>query len=63
MIHRLLVAFILAGLLAAPASGAELRLTVKGVRSDNGEILIALYDDPKGYESALATACPRLPNS
>jgi uncharacterized protein (DUF2141 family) len=59
MIRRLLVAVILAGLSAAPALAAELRLTVKGVRSDNGEILIALYDDPKGYQSALANAATR----
>ena len=59
MIHRFLVAFVLASLVAVPALAAELRLTIKGVRSDDGEILIALYDDPKGYESALANAATR----
>ena len=37
----------------------ELRLTIKGVQSDNGEILIALYNNPEGYVSALANAATR----
>lgn len=32
-------------------SSAELRLTINGVRSARGEILIALYDDPAGFQS------------
>ncbi len=54
MIQRLLAALIVIGLLAGPASAAELRLTIKNVRSDKGEILIALYDDPKGFAHAIA---------
>lgn len=59
MIHRLLVALILTRLLADPALAAELRLTIKGVQSDNGEILIGLYNNPEGYVSALANAATR----
>ena len=59
MIRRFLAAFILASLLAGPALAAELRLTITGIRSDDGEILVALYDNPKGYESALANAAKR----
>ena len=33
------------------ALSAELRLTINGVRSARGEILIALYDDPAGFQS------------
>ena len=59
MIHRLLVALILTRLLAVPALAAELRLTIKGIQSDDGEILIALYNNPEGYVSALANAATR----
>jgi uncharacterized protein (DUF2141 family) len=41
-------------LLTIPALSAELRLTIYGVRSDSGEILVALYDNPDGFRSAIA---------
>ena len=52
-------------LLAVPTLAAELRLTIKGVRSDKGELLIALYDNADGFKSAIANAATRglLPDS
>ena len=41
------------------ALSAELRLTINGVRSARGEILIALYDDPAGFQSAIANVGKR----
>jgi uncharacterized protein (DUF2141 family) len=46
-------------LLTVPAIAAELRLTVRGIRSDDGEILIALYDSAGGFKSAIANAATR----
>jgi len=56
MIRKLLVAFVLTVLLAAPARAAELRLTISGVRSDSGELLIGIYDNADGFISAIANA-------
>jgi uncharacterized protein (DUF2141 family) len=52
-------------LLANPALAAELRITIQGVRSDAGEILIGLYDNADGFKSAIANAAKRglLPDS
>ena len=57
--------FILVTLSTVPALSAELRLTIKGVRSDSGEILVALYDSADGFRSAIANAAKRglLPDS
>ena len=56
MILRASIGLILAALLAAPAQAADLRLTVTGIRSDGGELLIGLYDNPEGYAHAIANA-------
>lgn len=56
MIRKLLAALVLTVLLAAPARAAELRLTITGVRSDSGELLIGLYDNAGGFLSAIANA-------
>lgn len=41
---------VLAVLLAgAPALAAELRLTVTGLRSDDGDVHVAIYDDPAHF--------------
>jgi len=58
-------AFIPTILLAVPTLAAELRLTIKGVCSDKGELLIALYDNADGFKSAIAHANTRglLPDS
>ena len=52
-------------LLAVPTFAADLRLTITDVRSDRGELLIALYDNPDGFRSAIANAATRglLPDS
>jgi len=59
MIKKLLAGLFLATLLAFPAPAAELRLTIKDVRSDEGELLIALYDNADGFASAIANAATR----
>jgi uncharacterized protein (DUF2141 family) len=46
-------------LLATPADAADLRLTITGIRSDVGEILIALYDNAAGFNTAIANAGTR----
>ena len=46
-------------LVAVPALAAELRLTITGVRSDKGEILIGLYDNADGFKSAIAHGATR----
>jgi uncharacterized protein (DUF2141 family) len=56
MIAMHLSGLVLAILLAVPARAAELRLTITGVRSDAGELLIGLYANPDGYASAVANA-------
>ena len=58
-------ALILVALSTVPALSAELRLTISGVRSDSGEILVALYDNADGFRSAIANAGKRglLPDS
>lgn len=57
MIVRAAIGLLVAALLAAaPAQAAELRLTVTGIRSDGGELLIGLYGTPEGYAKAIANA-------
>ena len=43
-------------LAAVKAEASELRVTVTNVRSNDGEILIGLYENAKGFEGAIATA-------
>ena len=50
---------ILVFLSTVPALSAELRLVMDGVRSDNGELLIGLYDDADGFKNAIANAGKR----
>jgi uncharacterized protein (DUF2141 family) len=54
--HNVLSTLLSSILLALPAAAAEFRLTINGVRSENGEILIALYDNEAGFLSAIANA-------
>ncbi len=56
---RVLIALLATVMLAMPATAAELRLTVNGIHSDNGEILIALFDNPAGFQSAISNAAIR----
>src|SRR5579883_2077192 len=46
-------------LVAVPAGAAELRVTIKGISSDDGEILIALYDNAAGFDNAIANGATR----
>jgi uncharacterized protein (DUF2141 family) len=52
-------ALILVAVSAFPALSAELRLTIDGIRSDGGEILVALYDNADGFRSAIGNAAKR----
>ncbi|HTT83495.1 MAG TPA: DUF2141 domain-containing protein [Rhizomicrobium sp.] len=54
VVRQLLVTLLLISLSVLPAIAAELRVTVNGIRSDKGEILIALYKDPAGFARAIA---------
>lgn len=65
MIRGILGAILPTFLLTAPALASELRITIQGVRSDEGEILIGLYDNADGFKSAIANAAKRglLPDS
>ena len=56
---RMISALILTILVAVPTLAAELRLTIAGVRSDKGEILIALYDNADGFKSAIVNGPTR----
>ena len=58
-IRAFLSSLVLVPFSAVPALSAELRLTVDGVRSDGGEILVALYDSADGFQSAIANAARR----
>ncbi len=56
MIRTLLAGLVLVFLISTPVCAAELRLTISGVRSDSGEILIGLYDNAGGFVAAIANA-------
>jgi uncharacterized protein (DUF2141 family) len=43
----------------APAAAADLDLTVQGIRSDKGEVLIGLYDSAAGFDDAINHAATR----
>ena len=65
-ISRFLSGLALAWLLAFPAEAANLTLTVTGVRSNVGELLIGIYGTADGFESAIdssATKSALLPQS
>lgn len=56
---RMISALIPSILVAVPTLAAELRLTIAGVHSDKGEILIGLYDNAEGFKHAVANAGTR----
>lgn len=56
---RFFLALIVLVLSTAPALSNDLRLSIDNVRSDRGEILIALYDDADGFRSAISNAAKR----
>lgn len=53
------VSLILLTFSSAAAFSAELRLTVDGIRSGSGEILIGLYDNEEGFQIAVTNAATR----
>jgi uncharacterized protein (DUF2141 family) len=59
VVRQVLVTLVLISLSVLPAVAAELRVTVNGVRSDKGEILIAVYKDPAGFAHAIANGSKR----
>ncbi len=56
MISRIVARFVLAFLVAGPAQAGSLCLTVAGVRSDSGALLIGFYDRADGFRSSIANA-------
>jgi uncharacterized protein (DUF2141 family) len=56
---RFFLALLILVLSTTPALSNDLRLTIDNVRSDSGEILIALYDDADGFRSAIANSAKR----
>jgi uncharacterized protein (DUF2141 family) len=54
----LAASFVIASVMlaASAARSSELRVTITGVRSDNGELLIGLYETAKGFDGAVANA-------
>lgn len=59
MIQKPPIGILLAFLLAYPAHAAELRLTINGVPSDGGELLIRLYDYGDDFLRAVSCASKR----
>ncbi len=53
---KVLFGILFAFLLASRTQAAELRLTINGVHSDRGELLIGLYDTPDGFLGAISRA-------
>lgn len=53
MSFRVTLAFIFALLAATPAWAGDVRITVDGVRSDEGSLMIGLYDTAAGFRAAI----------
>lgn len=56
MIGKIAAGVLLAACVACPASAAELKLTVSGVRSDEGSVMVGLYDSAAKFQEAIAKA-------
>ena len=56
MIPKIVARIVLAFLLAGPAQAGDLNLTVAGVRSDDGALMIGLYDSAEGFNSSITNA-------
>jgi uncharacterized protein (DUF2141 family) len=59
MTRKLLLGLALAWIAAAPAQAASLALTIVGVRSDVGEILIGVYDTADGFKRAIDSSATK----
>ncbi len=53
MFFRIALTFIFSLLAAAPAWAGDVRITVAGVRSDDGSLMIGLYDTGAGFQAAI----------
>jgi uncharacterized protein (DUF2141 family) len=53
MFPKIIAGFVLASLLATPTQAGDLKLTVMGVRSDAGQLMIGLYDSQANWKEAL----------
>ena len=53
MSFRVALTFIFTLLVAAPAWAGDVRITVTGVRSDDGSLMIGLYDTAAGFRAAI----------
>jgi uncharacterized protein (DUF2141 family) len=47
------IALALVSLIASSAHAADLKVTLRDVRSDDGAVMIGLYDDPVGFVAAI----------
>lgn len=59
MVAKLLLICAATWLAAAPSQAATLTITVLGLRSDVGELLIGVYDSADGFKSALADSATK----
>lgn len=55
-IGRIASAFALTSLMTLPAHAGNLKVTVEGVRSDSGALMIGFYDSALNFESAIHTS-------
>jgi uncharacterized protein (DUF2141 family) len=56
MIWKIVTGFVLALLAAIPAQAGDLTVTVVGVRSDAGALMIGLYDNAERFRNGIVTA-------
>lgn len=56
MARKIVSGIVLAFLAASPAQAGDLRLTVAGVRSDAGALMIGLYDSAERFTAAITNA-------
>lgn len=55
-IGKIASAFALASLTILPVQAGDLKVTVEGVRSDNGALMIGFYDSATNFEDAIDTS-------
>lgn len=53
LVPKALLGFLLVSVLATPTQAGDLALTVKGVQSNSGQLMIGLYDSEANWEEAL----------
>ena len=56
MLPRIVTGFTFASLAAFPAHAGDLKLTITGVRSDAGQLMIGIYDSVEQWKNALANS-------